>query len=68
MGFFAGPIVIKEILDLGKIKLGVIGAGLIWDLTHKYKLEKMKDIFEITAFSVRSEKSRNKLKNEFQTS
>ncbi len=55
----------KDVLVMDKIQLGIVGAGLIWDLTHKQKLNMLKSIYEIRAFSVRSESTKNKLKKEY---
>lgn len=52
---------------MSRIQLGIVGVGLIWELTHKGILEKLKDTFDIRAFSVRSDKSRNKIEREFPT-
>jgi predicted dehydrogenase len=48
-----------------EIQLGIVGAGLIWEKTHKQKLKMLKSIYEIRAFSVRSESTKNKLRKEY---
>jgi len=45
--------------------LGIVGAGLIWDLSHKLMLKKLKEVFEIAAFAVRTDKSHDKVKKEY---
>ncbi len=47
------------------IRLGVIGAGLIWIRTHKPILETMKDTFVPVAFCDASEQRRAALKEEY---
>jgi predicted dehydrogenase len=50
---------------MNKIRLGVIGPGIIWRRAHKPSLEKPGSIFEIAAFCATSEKSRNRIKEEY---
>ncbi len=50
---------------MDKIRLGIIGPGLIWEKTHKPILKKFRDKFEIAAFCATSEKSRDKVKKEY---
>ena len=50
---------------MDKIQLGIVGAGLIWELTHKQKLKMLKSKYEIRAFSVRSESTKYKLRKEY---
>ena len=45
--------------------MGIVGAGLIWDLSHKLILKKLNDVFEIAAFAVRSDKNHDKLNKEY---
>ncbi len=48
-----------------KIKLGVVGPGLIWEREHKPAINKLKDLFEVNAFCATSERSKNKVMKEF---
>jgi predicted dehydrogenase len=48
-----------------RIQLGIVGAGLIWDLTHKHKLRMLTSTYVIRAFSVRSASKREKLAREY---
>ena len=48
-----------------RIRLGIIGAGLIWNKAHKHKLEELKHRYEIVAFAVNSTESRDKLAGEY---
>src|SRR3989304_7777601 len=50
---------------MSKIRLGVIGPGLIWEKVHKQTLKKFRDKFEIAAFCATSEKSKNKINKEY---
>jgi predicted dehydrogenase len=50
---------------MGKVRVGVIGAGLIWDNAHKDVLKSLNDRIAIAAFSVRSQATRDKLAAEF---
>lgn len=50
---------------MGKIRLGIIGPGLIWEKAHKPALKKFSDKFEIAAFCATSEKSKNKINKEY---
>ncbi|MFP4331058.1 MAG: Gfo/Idh/MocA family protein [Spirochaetaceae bacterium] len=47
------------------IRLGVIGPGLIWDLTHRDIIRGMSKTFEVTALSARSEETRQKGASQF---
>jgi scyllo-inositol 2-dehydrogenase (NADP+) len=47
------------------VRVGVIGAGLIWDNAHKNVLKSLNDRIAIAAFSVRSQATRDKLAVEF---
>lgn len=48
-----------------KIRLGIIGPGLIWDKIHRDIVRGMGNTFEVTALSARSEKTREKARNQF---
>ncbi|MFW5976210.1 MAG: Gfo/Idh/MocA family protein [Alkalispirochaetaceae bacterium] len=48
-----------------RIKLGIIGPGLIWDKTHRDIVRSMGNTFEVTALSARSEKTREKARGQF---
>ena len=50
---------------MNKIKLGIIGPGIIWERAHKPVLNRLKNLFAITAFCATSEASKNKVKKEF---
>ncbi len=50
---------------MAKIRLGVIGPGIIWEKAHRPILEKFKSQFEIAAFCATSEKSKNKISKEY---
>ncbi len=50
---------------MNKIRLGIIGPGLIWEKVHKPILKKFRDKFEIAAFCATSEKSKNKINKEY---
>ena len=50
---------------MNKIRLGIIGPGLIWERAHKPVLKKLEDKFEIAAFCATSEKSKNKINKEY---
>jgi scyllo-inositol 2-dehydrogenase (NADP+) len=50
---------------MNKIRLGILGLGTIWEKAHKPALEKLTDIFEITAFCDRSEKIKTGVIKEF---
>ncbi len=50
---------------MNKIRLGIIGPGLIWEWAHKPVLKKLEDKFEIAAFCATSEKSKNKINKEY---
>jgi predicted dehydrogenase len=55
----------REKRIMNKIRLGIVGPGIIWERTHKNILKEFGNNFEIAAFCARSEKSRNKVKEEF---
>ncbi len=48
-----------------KIRLGIVGAGLIWEKSHKDKLKELEHLYEITAFSVRSDGNYHKLRKQY---
>lgn len=48
-----------------KIRLGIIGPGLIWDKVHRDIVRSMGNTFEVTALSARSEETREKARNQF---
>lgn len=48
-----------------KVRLGVIGPGLIWDRAHRDIVRSMSNRFIVTAFSARSEKTRSKAAQQF---
>jgi predicted dehydrogenase len=48
-----------------KIRLGIIGPGLIWDRIHRDIIRSMGNTFEVTALSARSEETREKARNQF---
>ena len=50
---------------MSKIRLGVIGPGIIWERAHKPALKKFSNRFEIAAFCATSEKSKNKINKEY---
>jgi len=50
---------------MNKIRLGVIGPGIIWEKAHKPALKKFSDKFEIAAFCATSEKSKSKVIKEY---
>jgi predicted dehydrogenase len=50
---------------MDRIRMGIIGPGIIWERVHKNILKKFEKNFEIAAFCARSEKSRNKVKKEY---
>jgi len=49
---------------MNKIRLGVIGPGIIWRRAHKPSMEKPGSMFEIAAFCATSEKSKNRINAE----
>ncbi len=48
-----------------KIRLGIIGPGLIWDKSHEPALKETSDFFAISAFSATSQKSKEKIKKKY---
>ncbi len=48
-----------------KIRLGIIGPGLIWEKSHEPVLKEMSDFFAISAFSATSQKSEEKVKKKY---
>jgi len=50
---------------MNKIRLGIVGPGLIWEWAHKPVLKKLEDKFEVAAFCATSEKSKNKINKEY---
>lgn len=48
-----------------RIRLGVIGAGLIWNKSHKHKLRELEHLYEIAAFAVKSERTHGRLSGEY---
>ena len=50
---------------MNKIRLGIIGPGLIWEGQHKPVLKKLEDKFEIAAFCATSDKSKHKINKEY---
>jgi predicted dehydrogenase len=48
-----------------RIRLGIVGAGLIWTTSHKRVLEVLEDLFEVAAFAVRSERTRDRLREQY---
>jgi scyllo-inositol 2-dehydrogenase (NADP+) len=48
-----------------RVRLGIIGPGIIWDRVHKPVLKKLSDKFEIAAFCATSDKSRGKIFMEY---
>ena len=49
---------------MSKIRLGIIGPGIIWHRAHKPSLERLRNKFEISAFCATSEKSRKRVNKE----
>ncbi len=52
---------------MNKVRLGVIGPGLIWDLAHRREVERLSDHFELVAFSGRSDESEAKVRRDYPT-
>jgi predicted dehydrogenase len=50
---------------MDKIRLGVIGPGIIWERVHKNELKRFENKFDIAAFCGRSDKSKNKAEKEY---
>ena len=50
---------------MSKIRLGIIGPGIIWERAHKPVLKIFSNKFEIAAFCATSEKSKNKINKEY---
>ncbi len=50
---------------MDKVRLGVIGPGIVWERVHKHELKRYSNKFEIVAFCARSDKSKNKVKKEY---
>jgi UDP-N-acetylglucosamine 3-dehydrogenase len=50
---------------MNKIRIGVIGVGIIWRRVHKPSLTRLSSMFEISAFCATSEKSKNSIKAEY---
>jgi len=50
---------------MSKIRLGVIGPGIIWRRAHKPALKRLSDRFKIAAFCATSEKSKNRVNKEY---
>jgi len=50
---------------MDKIRLGVIGPGIIWERVHKNELKRLANKFEIVAFCGRSDKSKNTAEREY---
>jgi predicted dehydrogenase len=48
-----------------KMNLGIVGAGLIWEKSHKQVLKMLDDRFVVKAFSVKHDSTRSKLSKEF---
>ena len=48
-----------------KVKLGIVGPGLIWEREHKPALEQLTDRFEVSAFCASSESNKNKIQKEY---
>ena len=48
-----------------QIRLGVVGAGLIWQKAHKGLIEKFSNIFSINAFCVNSQETKNTLQSSY---
>ncbi len=48
-----------------KVKLGIVGPGLIWEREHKPALNQLSDLFEISAFCASSESNKNKIQKEY---
>ena len=53
------------VVSVEKLKLGIVGPGIIWEKTHKPVLKKLNDLFEIAAFCASGEKSREKVTKEY---
>jgi predicted dehydrogenase len=51
--------------SMNKIRLGVIGPGIIWRRAHKPSLERLGSRFEIAAFCATSEKTKNRINAEY---
>ena len=45
---------------MSKIRLGIVGPGLIWEREHKPALNQLKELYDFSAFSASSEKSKKK--------
>ncbi len=50
---------------MSKIRLGIVGPGLIWEREHKPALNQLKELYDFSAFSASSEKSKKKVEQEF---
>ncbi|MEA2016023.1 MAG: Gfo/Idh/MocA family oxidoreductase [Actinomycetota bacterium] len=50
---------------MNKVRLGVIGPGLVWERVHEQELKRFTDKFEIAAFCARSDKSKKKVEKEY---
>ena len=50
---------------MSKIRLGVIGPGMIWERVHKHELKRFSNKFEVAAFCARSDRSKNKVEKEY---
>ncbi len=50
---------------MNKIRIGVVGPGIIWKIAHKPALEAFGEQVEITAFSATSEKSRREVEQTY---
>ncbi len=45
-----------------KLRLGIVGPGLIWERVHRPEVERLHDSFEVTAFSARSQATADKVR------
>ncbi|MFW5729427.1 MAG: Gfo/Idh/MocA family protein, partial [Spirochaetota bacterium] len=45
-----------------KLRLGIVGPGLIWERAHRPEVERHQDLFEVSAFSARSRPTADKVK------
>lgn len=48
-----------------RIRLGIVGAGLIWEKSHRHKLSELDHLFEVVAFAAESERTRARLGSEY---
>lgn len=50
---------------MSKMKIGVIGPGLIWEVAHRPQIERLSSSYDVVAFSARSQETEERVRSEY---